>query len=116
MLPREAAMGAFVYIIRCADGSYYVGNTRKSVAERVDEHNDAKYAGYTSVRRPVELVYSEYHDRLIAAFDRERQIKAWSRRKKEALIAGELQSLRALSRRSSVQRKEAARRDLDPSS
>ena len=98
-------MGALVYIVRCADGSYYVGNTRKTVAEREQEHNDAKYIGYTSARRPVELVYSEYHDKLIDAFRRERQIKVWSRRKKEALIRGDLDALRAFSRRSSVQRK-----------
>ena len=100
-------MGAFVYILRCADGSYYVGNTRKTVAERVQEHNDAKFIGYTSVRRPVELVYSEYHDRLVDAFGRERQIEGWNRRKKEALIRGELESLREFSRRSSVQLKQS---------
>jgi putative endonuclease len=98
-------MGAFVYIVRCADGAYYVGNTRKPVAERVLEHNEGKFGGYTSYRRPVELVYSEYHDKPVAAFDRERQIKGWNRGKKEALIAGDLDRLAALSRRPSVQRK-----------
>jgi putative endonuclease len=98
-------MGAFVYILKCADGSYYVGNTRKTLAERLLEHDEGKYAGYTSYRRPVELVYSEYHDRLVAAFERERQIKGWSRRKKEALIAGELDKLSEFAKRLAVQRK-----------
>jgi putative endonuclease len=84
-----------------------VGNTRKPVAERLQEHNDAKYIGYTSSRRPVELVYSEYHDRLVAAFARERQIKAWGRRKKEALIAGDVSALRDFARRSSVQQRDS---------
>jgi putative endonuclease len=52
------------------------------------EHNAGTFPGYTSARRPVVLVHSEYADTLIAAFQRERQLKGWSRRKKEALIAG----------------------------
>ena len=98
-------MGAFVYILKCADGSYYVWNTRKPVAERLFEHNEGKFGSYTASRRPVELVHSEHWDRLVDAFSRERQIKGWSRRKKEALIAGDLVQLSALARRSSVKRK-----------
>ena len=95
----------WVYILRCADGSYYVGNTRRSVELRLEEHNAGTFPGYTSSRRPVELVYSEYHETLIATFQRERQLKGWSRKKKEALIAGRTDVLLALSRRSSVQRR-----------
>ncbi|OJX53813.1 GIY-YIG nuclease family protein [Devosia sp. 66-22] len=97
-------MGAWVYIIRCADGSYYVGNTRKRVEQRFQEHVDGVFPGYTSARRPLELVYAEACETLIAAFNRERQIKGWSRRKKEALIGDRADALPALSRRLSVQR------------
>ncbi|MBN9346763.1 MAG: GIY-YIG nuclease family protein, partial [Devosia sp.] len=64
-------MGAWVYIIRCADGSYYVGNTRKRVEQRFQEHVDGVFPGYTSARRPLELVYAEACETLIAAFNRE---------------------------------------------
>lgn len=49
----------YVYMPRCADGSYYVGSTRKSLDDRVGEHNSGVYAGYTSRRGPVELVWSQ---------------------------------------------------------
>ena len=101
--PAEGTV-AWVYILRCADGSYYVGNTRRSVDVRLEEHNAGTFPGYTSARRPVELVYTEYLDTLIETFQRERQLKGWSRKKKEALIAGRTDALPALSRRSSVQR------------
>jgi putative endonuclease len=51
--------GAFVYILRCADGSYYVGTTRKDLEERIGEHNAGHFGGYTSTRRPVTLVFSD---------------------------------------------------------
>ncbi|MDO8358814.1 MAG: GIY-YIG nuclease family protein [Devosia sp.] len=86
-------MRACVYILRCADGSYYVGNTRRSLDIRLREHNDGTFPGYTSARRPVDLVYSEHADTLIAAFQRERQLKGRSRRKKEALINGQVHLL-----------------------
>jgi len=93
-------MEATVYIVRCADGSYYTGLTRKEVEARVWEHNhlpDEK--GYTAKRRPVELVFCETYERLTDAIERERQIKGWNRRKKEVLIAGSYETLPELSRR-----------------
>ena len=51
---------AFIYILRCADGSYYTGITRRSVDERVSEHSQGLADSYTSRRLPVELVFSEY--------------------------------------------------------
>ena len=102
-------MGAWIHILRCSDGSYYVGNTRRSVEVRVDEHNAGTFPGYTSARRPVTLVYSEYHDTLIATFQRERQLKGWNRSKKEALINGRTDLLPALSRRPAVQRRNPPR-------
>jgi len=68
-------MNAYVYIVRCADGSYYVGSTRKSLAHRVAEHNQGTLDGYTKSRRPVELVFSQDFDRIADAVATERQIK-----------------------------------------
>jgi predicted GIY-YIG superfamily endonuclease len=92
-------MNAFVYILRCSDGSYYVGSTRESLEERVAEHNSGFYGGYTMGRRPVLLVWSQDFDRFTDAIAAERQLKGWSRAKKEALIAGDLDLLRILSKR-----------------
>jgi putative endonuclease len=66
---------------------------------RLAQHQTGHFGGYTATRRPVVLVYSEYFDRIVDAIAAERQIKGWSRAKKEALIAGRFDLLRALSRR-----------------
>ena len=92
--------GAYVYILRCADGSYYCGTARQGLERRIAEHNSGILGGYTSTRRPVVLVYSEWFQRVTGAIAAERQIKGWSRSKKEALIRGDFAALRALSRRS----------------
>ena len=91
--------GAHVYIVRCADGAYYTGTARNGLEMRVAEHNAGHYHGFTSTRRPVTLVYSEWFDRILDAIAAERQIKGWSRAKKEALIHGDFTALRALARR-----------------
>ncbi len=80
-------MEVTVYIVRCCDGSYYTGLTKQEIEARVWEHNQGIYDGYTRKRRPVELVFTETYDRITEAIERERQIKGWSRAKKEALIA-----------------------------
>ncbi len=97
-------MGAYVYILRCADGSYYVGSTRGSLEVRVGQHNAGTYDGYTKSRRPVELVFSQHCDQITDAIAAERQIKGWSRAKKEALIAGDFEALRFLARSRSERR------------
>ena len=91
--------GAFLYILRCADGSYYTGTARKSLETRIAEHNIGLYGGYTASRRPVTLVYSEWFESARDAIAAERQIKGWSRAKKEALIRGDSDVLIALARR-----------------
>jgi putative endonuclease len=93
------AVGAWLYILRCADGSYYTGTTRTDMDIRLAQHQTGHFGGYTATRRPVVLVYSKYFDRIVDAIAAERQIKGWSRAKKEALIAGRFDLLRALSRR-----------------
>jgi putative endonuclease len=92
-------MEVTVYILRCSDGSYYTGLTKQEIEARVWEHNEGIYDGYTRKRRPVELVFSETYDRITEAIDRERQIKGWSRAKKEALIALAYESLPELASR-----------------
>ncbi|HEY7459765.1 MAG TPA: GIY-YIG nuclease family protein [Xanthobacteraceae bacterium] len=93
-------MGAFVYMLRCADGSYYVGSaTGSDLSPRVAEHNAGKYEGYTYSRRPVVLVRSEYFDRITDAIAAERQIKGWSRAKKEALAKDDWRRISAMAKR-----------------
>jgi putative endonuclease len=88
----------YVYILRCADQSLYVGQTC-NINRRVETHNAERGAAFTSKRRPVKLVYAESHDTETAAVRRERQLKRWTREKKEALIRGDVDLLRALSKR-----------------
>jgi putative endonuclease len=94
-------VGGWLYILRCADGSYYVGTTRTDLEARVAQHQTGCFGGYTSTRRPVTLVFSDHFDQIEYAIAAERQIKGWSRAKKEALIAGRFDRLRALARRRS---------------
>ena len=95
---RGSQVGAYVYIQRCSDGQYYVGSTRTSLEQRVAEHNAGTYGGYTKSRRPVELVHSQYFDRITDAIAAERQLKGWTRAKKEALIRGDFDLLVQLAR------------------
>ena len=92
-------MQVTIYILRCVDGSYYTGLTRRSIADRVDQHNTGEVEGYTHSRRPVELVFTETYDRILDAIARERQIKGWTRRKKEALIRYDYEGLPELASR-----------------
>jgi putative endonuclease len=92
--------GCWLYILRCADGSYYVGTSRaEDLDTRVSQHNQGTLPGYTSTRRPVTLVYSAHFERILDAIASERQIKGWSRAKKEALIRGDFEALPGLSKR-----------------
>lgn len=77
----------FVYMLRCADGSYYVG-VASDVVHRLHQHNAGQAVAHTKERRPVELVYAEQCNSYLAARRRERQIKGWRREKKEGLIRG----------------------------
>ncbi|MGH6794803.1 MAG: GIY-YIG nuclease family protein, partial [Methylocella sp.] len=105
--------GATIYILRCADGSYYTCITRRSVEERVSEHAHGLIKGcYTEGRLPVELVFSEYYERADEAVAAEHRIKGWSRAKKEAMMRGEFVTLSALAKR---KRKPVASKN-DPSS
>jgi len=83
---------AWVYILKCSDGSYYTGSAI-NLEKRIAEHKAGTFDGYTSKRLPVKLVFSCEMPSLFDAFLRERQIKGWARRKKEALIKGEWDKL-----------------------
>jgi putative endonuclease len=85
--------------LRCADGSYYVGSARLGLDRRVAEHNSGAYGGYTAKRLPVELAWAEHFPLITDAIAVERQIKGWSRAKKEALIRGDFALIRELSKR-----------------
>jgi putative endonuclease len=93
-------MRAFVYIRRCSDGSYYVGSRRgDDVSRRLAEHQQGLYDGYTAARLPVSLAWSAEFDRVVEAIAFERQLKGWSRAKKEAVINGEWDRLPMLASR-----------------
>ena len=93
-------MGAFVYMLKCADNSFYVGSaTGEDLTVRIAQHQQGTYRGYTFTRRPVRVVWSEHFERITDAIAVERQIKGWSRAKKEALIKGDWAALEQLSKR-----------------
>src|SRR5262245_31320221 len=92
---------AFLYVLRCADGSYYIGITRTALEIRIAQHNAGTPGGYTATRRPVTLVYSQWFDRITDAIENERKLKKWSRAKKEAFVRGDYAALRQLSARRS---------------
>ncbi len=89
---------AWMYILRCADGSFYTGST-VDLEGRVWQHNEGLGANYTRKRTPVELVYAEDSDSIEDAYIREKQVQGWSRAKKIALIEGRQRDLRRLSER-----------------
>jgi len=65
----------FVYIVKCADNTFYTGIATE-LERRIEEHNGSdKGAKYTRVRRPVSLVYSEEHPDRSSASKREYEIK-----------------------------------------
>ncbi|MDP8268657.1 MAG: GIY-YIG nuclease family protein [Candidatus Tenebribacter davisii] len=86
----------WVYILKCSDGSYYTGST-SDIWKRLSEHQSGLVKGYTSKRLPVELVFSEFFNKVYYAISAERKIKAWTRAKKEALINGDFDLLHELS-------------------
>lgn len=82
-------MTFYVYILKCADGSYYTGSTH-DLSRRLWEHEQGfSSTAYTNSRRPVELVWGCETASRREALDFEHQIKGWSRAKKEALICGD---------------------------
>jgi putative endonuclease len=91
--------GAYIYMLQCFDGSYYIGSTRKELEQRVSEHNAGIFGGCTSTRRPVTLVWAQHFANITDAIAVERQIKGWSGAKKEALIRGDYIQIQNLAKR-----------------
>jgi putative endonuclease len=88
-------MKGYVYILECANGFYYVGSTI-NLKLRIREHQDGLGANFTHKHFPMKLVYFETYKEVAEAFDREKQLQKWSRKKKEALIYGHEEMLPAL--------------------
>lgn len=90
-------MAFWIYILRCADGSYYTGHT-DNLEHRLAQHASGEVEGYTATRLPVELVFSQECASRMEALSAEQRIKGWSRAKKEAMMRGDWKELNRLSR------------------
>ena len=99
-----------VYMLRCADGSFYVGHTDE-LQRRVAQHEAGELPGYTHERRPVSLVWHQETATREEALAAEMRIKGWSRAKKEALIAGDWERVKQLARASTGSARTAALKD-----
>lgn len=87
----------FVYILKCSDNSYYTGVTN-DIELRFSQHQSGKFPeSYTYKRRPVELVFFYLFNDIIQAIAFEKQVKGWSRKKKEAIINDNWDKLKELS-------------------
>ncbi len=110
--------GCWVYILKCADNSYYVGTSRcEYIESRLSEHQMGIYKNaYTHERRPVTLAWAEHFEMIIDAIAAERKIKGWRREKKEAMMRGDYDALPWLAKRSAVRARsfEARPRGLAP--
>jgi predicted GIY-YIG superfamily endonuclease len=91
----------WVYILRCADGSYYTGHT-DNLKMRIGQHQAGECAGYTVTRLPLEFVWSQEFLTREEALSAERQIKGWSRKKKEAMIQGDWVEVSRLAQSKSI--------------
>ncbi len=87
-----------MYILRCSDGSYYVGSAH-DLDLRMQQHAAGGGSDYTRRRMPVELVFAHECENVGEAYALEKQVQGWSRAKREALIRGEQHLLPALSRK-----------------
>jgi predicted GIY-YIG superfamily endonuclease len=87
----------FVYILACSNSSYYIGHTH-DLAARLSLHQHKKGAQHTAVNTPSAILYQESFSSELLAIRRERQLKRWSRAKKEALIIGDTKLLHELSK------------------
>jgi putative endonuclease len=82
----------YMYILECSDGTFYTGST-KDLSLRISQHQLGEGANYTKKRLPVILVYYEEFSRIDCAFEREKQVQGWGRKKKIDLIRGEYENL-----------------------
>lgn len=90
-------MAFYVYILRCADGSYYTGHT-DDLDRRMADHGRGAGCAYTAKRLPLQLLWATDCQTREEAFELEKRIQGWSRAKKEALMRGDYAALPGLSR------------------
>ena len=88
-------MPAFTYLLKCSNNLYYTDSTR-NLEKRLFEHQNKLGANFTKKHWPFELVYCEEYERIDDAFNREKQIQGWGRKKKEALINSKFEDLKGL--------------------
>jgi putative endonuclease len=103
---------AWMYILKCSDGSYYVGSTT-NLELRIREHNDGIGSIYTAKRRPIELVFTAEFPNIEEAYQAEKRVQGWSRAKREALIRGDYAVLPNLAKKDFT--KYRRKRDITPS-
>ena len=89
---------AWVYILECSDGSYYVGSTR-NLDGRLQQHAMGKGAKYTSRRLPITLLWAQPTESIAEAYAWEKKIQGWSRAKREALMRDDWGEIRRRSKR-----------------
>ena len=107
---KNVMLDFYVYILKCHDGSYYVGHT-DNIEARISAHKQGLIRTcYTYKKRPVEVVYSDTVGSRGEAIEAEQQIKGWSRKKKEAFIAGDFDLLKKLSNEKNNEKIEAKKR------
>ena len=88
----------YVYILRCSDDSYYIGQT-EDLESRLAKHQSGQGPSYTANRLPVKLIYQETFPQRAEAMSREKQLKRWSKAKKQALIDNDSEALHRLAKR-----------------
>lgn len=88
---------SYTYILLCSNGEYYVGST-EDLDKRLQEHQSGRGCDFTKAHLPVKLVYTEEYPTIEEAYKRERQLHGWSKAKKEALICGDIDKLKQLSK------------------
>ena len=87
----------FVYILECSDKSYYVGVTNDLEVRLIQHQNGENPLSYTYTRRPLILPYYQRFDFIEHAIGFEKQVKGWSRKKKEALFLEDWDEIKRLS-------------------
>lgn len=88
----------YVYIVECSDGSYYTGVTNDLELRLIQHNSGENFKSYTFSRKPVVLKYYEHYNNISNAIAREKQIKGWTRKKKEALFREDWDVLKVLSK------------------
>ena len=89
-------MPFYVYILECADSTYYTGHT-DNLDQRMAQHSNGTASSYTSKRRPLKLLWATDCQSREQAFELEKQLQGWSRAKKQALMRGAFGALPGLS-------------------